>query len=101
MGMTTLLTLASMFGSLSSITPAISYTTKLDVWMVGCIVFVFATLAEFTVVIFLKYYLADLPPLGSVTPLAFGDRIAQAWTSGSKAEEEVVAHIFHSTTLIN
>ncbi len=35
MGMTALLTLASMFGSLSTITPPISYTTKLDVWMVS------------------------------------------------------------------
>jgi len=60
MSMTTLLTLASMFGSLSTITPPISYTTKLDIWMVGCIVFVFATLAEFTIVVFLKYYLADI-----------------------------------------
>ena len=50
-----------MFGSLTSITPPISYTTRLDIWMISCIVFVFATLAEFTVVIFLKYYLPHLP----------------------------------------
>ena len=61
MGMTTLLTLASMFGSLTNVTPPISYTTRLDVWMVACIVFVFGTMAEFTVVIFLKYYLPHLP----------------------------------------
>ena len=61
MAMTTLLTLASMFGSLTSITPPISYTTRLDIWMISCIVFVFATLAEFTIVIFLKYYLPHLP----------------------------------------
>ena len=61
MGMTTLLTLASMFGSLTSVTPPISYHTKLDIWMVACIVFVFGTLAEFTLVIMLKYYLPHLP----------------------------------------
>ena len=61
MSMTTLLTLAGMFGGLSSVTPPISYVTKLDVWMVVCIIFVFLTLAEFTVVIFLKYYLNNLP----------------------------------------
>ena len=61
MAMTTLLTLASMFGSLTNITPPISYHTRLDVWMISCIVFVFATLAEFTLVIFLKYYLPHLP----------------------------------------
>ena len=61
MAMTTLLTLASMFGSLTNITPPISYHTRLDVWMISCIVFVFMTLAEFTLVIFLKYYLPHLP----------------------------------------
>ena len=61
MGMTTLLTLASMFGSLTNVTPPISYHTKLDIWMVSCIVFVFCTLAEFTLVIILKYYLPHLP----------------------------------------
>ena len=54
MGMTALLTLASMFGSLSSITPPISYTTRLDIWMVACIVFVFATLFQFTIVISIR-----------------------------------------------
>jgi len=61
MAMTTLLTLASMFGSLTNVTPPISYHTRLDIWMISCIVFVFATLAEFTIVIFLKYYLPHLP----------------------------------------
>ena len=61
MAMTTLLTLASMFGSLTNITPPISYHTRLDIWMISCIVFVFMTLAEFTLVIFLKYYLPHLP----------------------------------------
>ena len=58
MGMTTMLTLASIFGSLTNVTPPISYHTRLDIWMIACIVFVFGTLAEFTLVIFLKYYLA-------------------------------------------
>ena len=63
MSMTTLLTLASMFAGLVDVTPPISYTTKLDTWMITCIVFVFGTLAEFTVVIVLKYYLHNLPPI--------------------------------------
>ena len=65
MSMTTLLTLASMFAGLVDVTPPISYTTKLDTWMITCIVFVFATLAEFTVVIVLKYYLHNLPPIAT------------------------------------
>ena len=63
MSMTTLLTLASMFAALVDVTPPISYTTKLDTWMITCIVFVFGTLAEFTLVIVLKYYLNNLPPI--------------------------------------
>ena len=62
MGMTTLLTLSSSFAALSTVTPPISYTTRLDVWMVTCIVFVFLTMAEFTLVIILKYYLVDHMP---------------------------------------
>ena len=62
MGMTTLLTLYTSFASLSTVTPPISYTTRLDVWMVTCIVFVFLTMAEFTLVIILKYYLFNHIP---------------------------------------
>lgn len=84
MSMTTLLTLSAMFGSLTTVTPPISYTTKMDVWMVGCIVFVFATLFEFTIVIFLKYYLVDLPAM----TLAVGGTI-QAWVSNSEEEDDI------------
>ncbi|TRY76219.1 hypothetical protein TCAL_03829 [Tigriopus californicus] len=82
MSMTTLLTLASMFGSLSTVTPPISYTTKLDVWMVGCIVFVFATLFEFTVVIFLKYYLTGLPIVTEAGLERF-----HAWVNGTEFDD--------------
>ena len=68
MSMTTLLTLASMFAGLVDLTPPISYTSKLDTWMITCIVFVFGTLAEFTVVIVLKYYLHNLPPIALSNP---------------------------------
>ena len=46
MVMTALLTLITMFGALSVFTPQISYTTKLDNWMVTCILFVFSALIE-------------------------------------------------------
>ena len=55
MSMTSLLTLASMFSSQTQVTPPISYTTRLDIWMVTCISFVFAILLEFTVVIVIKH----------------------------------------------
>ena len=63
MSMTTLLTLSGMFASLNTVTPPISYSTKLDTWMVSCIIFVFGSLFEFTIVIFLKYYLVDIPKM--------------------------------------
>jgi hypothetical protein len=34
MGMTTLLTLAAMFGAIATTTPRVSYSSKLDVWFV-------------------------------------------------------------------
>jgi hypothetical protein len=50
MGMTTLLTLTAMFGSTRGSVPRVSYSSFLDIWMVTCIVFVFASLIEFTIV---------------------------------------------------
>ena len=60
--MTALLTISSMFGSITTVTPPVSYTTKLDFWMVMCITCVFCTLLEFTVVIFVKYYIISKVP---------------------------------------
>ena len=70
MGMTTLLTLAAMFSAIATTTPRVSYSSKLDVWMVFCVIFVFGTLLEFTFLIFLqkhvfatrydRYYIAIL-----------------------------------------
>ena len=54
MSMTSLLTLASMFNSLTYVTPPISYITKMDVWMVACITTVFTILLEFTIVIIIR-----------------------------------------------
>ena len=51
MAMTTLLTLAAMFGSVRQNTPRVSYVSALDVWMCGCIIFVFFTLFEYVVVL--------------------------------------------------
>lgn len=53
MVMTVLLTLTSMFGSLSDFTPRISYTTKLDNWILTCIVFVVIVLVELIIALYL------------------------------------------------
>ena len=44
LGMTTLLTLAAMFSAIATTTPRVSYSSKLDIWMVFCVIFVFGTL---------------------------------------------------------
>ena len=51
MAMTTLLTLAAMFGSVRQNTPRVSYVSALDVWMCGCIIFVFICLLEYVIVL--------------------------------------------------
>ena len=94
MGMTTLLTLSSSFASLSTVTPPISYTTRLDVWMVTCIVFVFLTIAEFTLVIILKYYLVNHMPTFCFDRLLRGrNGIQPSHTLDSKEKELVVEDI--------
>ncbi len=52
MGMTTLLTLTAMFSAVRGEVPRVSYISFLDIWMVVCIIFVFACIMEFTVVTF-------------------------------------------------
>ena len=51
MAMTTLLTLAAMFGAVRQNTPSVSYVSALDIWMCGCIIFVFFTLLEYVIVL--------------------------------------------------
>jgi len=55
MAMTTLLTLAAMFGAVRQNTPRVSYVSALDIWMCTCIIFVFFTLLEYVVVLCLIY----------------------------------------------
>lgn len=50
MGMTTLLTVTAMFGSVRQNVPRVSYVSYLDIWMLMCILFVFFCVLEFTVV---------------------------------------------------
>ncbi len=50
MGMTTILTLTAMFGAVRQEVPRVSYVSFLDMWMVACILFVFACILEFGLV---------------------------------------------------
>ena len=50
MTMTTLLTLSAMFDSTRHSVPRVSYISFLDIWMVTCIVFVFGSMIEYTIV---------------------------------------------------
>ncbi|XP_044730107.1 glycine receptor subunit alpha-4 isoform X2 [Chrysoperla carnea] len=47
---TCMLTLVTMFTGLKSDIPPVAYVKALDLWMAGCMVFVFAALAEFVIV---------------------------------------------------
>ena len=62
MGMTTLLTLTAMFGATRQNVPRVSYVSYLDIWMVTCIIFVFGTMIEFTIVHSL--YRSNRRPMG-------------------------------------
>jgi len=50
MGMTTLLTLTAMFSSVRQNVPRVSYVSLLDIWMLVCMIFVFACILEFIVI---------------------------------------------------
>jgi len=50
MGMTTLLTLTAMFSSVRQNVPRVSYISRLDIWMLNCIIFVFLCILEFIIV---------------------------------------------------
>ncbi|KAL6257176.1 hypothetical protein P5V15_012106 [Pogonomyrmex californicus] len=47
---TSMLTLVTMFTGLKSDIPPVAYIKALDIWMAGCMMFVFAALGEFVVV---------------------------------------------------
>ena len=83
--MLTLLSLVGMFGSLSSSTPKISYTTKMDIWMVTSVFFVFTTLLELVAALVYNNWHNNDQNTNTSSP--------QAWepntTNGSKPETNV------------
>ncbi|ODM99977.1 Glycine receptor subunit beta-type 4 [Orchesella cincta] len=68
--MTTLLTLTAMFSAVRQNTPNVSYVKALDIWMVVCIIFVFLTLVEYTVLLKLKSKKPKPRPISEQTELA-------------------------------
>ena len=75
--MTALLTMTAMYGSLNEFTPRISYTTKMDNWMIACIVFVLIPLIELVLVL-------SLPASENKTASASSFRVINpnVWGSG-------------------
>ena len=51
-GMTTLLTLVTMYANVRQNTPEVSYITFLDIWMLFCLIFVISCMFEFILVLF-------------------------------------------------
>ncbi|XP_015187731.1 PREDICTED: glycine receptor subunit alpha-2 [Polistes dominula] len=72
---TSMLTLVTMFTGLKSDIPPVAYVKALDLWMAGCMMFVFAALGEFVVVkvLDLRYQFgSDLQ--SSILPRSFQTR---------------------------
>nr|XP_050845933.1 glycine receptor subunit alpha-1 isoform X2 [Vespula vulgaris] len=73
---TSMLTLVTMFTGLKSDIPPVAYVKALDVWMAGCMMFVFAALGEFVVVkvLDLRYqFVSDIQ--SSIEPQSFQTRL--------------------------
>ncbi|XP_046816570.1 glycine receptor subunit alphaZ1 isoform X2 [Vespa crabro] len=73
---TSMLTLVTMFTGLKSDIPPVAYVKALDLWMAGCMMFVFAALGEFVIVkvLDLRYqYVNDIQ--SSIVPRSFQTRL--------------------------
>ncbi|CAL1683810.1 unnamed protein product [Lasius platythorax] len=68
---TSMLTLVTMFTGLKSDIPPVAYIKALDVWMAGCMMFVFAALGEFVVVKVLDLQHAENDSQSSVGSRSF------------------------------
>lgn len=80
LGLLTVLTTTTMSGGARASLPRVSYIKALDVWMIVCLVFVFASLIEYAVVNVLSRRPARSPPTAAapsttspVTPVQAGN----------------------------
>ncbi|KAK0159108.1 hypothetical protein PV328_010033 [Microctonus aethiopoides] len=73
---TSMLTLVTMFTGLKTDIPPVAYVKALDLWMAGCMVFVFAALGEFVVVKVLDVRRQELPGTPIVYPRHCTTRVA-------------------------
>lgn len=64
LGLLTVLTTTTMSGGARASLPKVSYIKAIDIWMISCLVFVFASLIEYAVV----NVLARRPPTNSLQP---------------------------------
>ncbi|XP_068242654.1 glycine receptor subunit alphaZ1-like isoform X2 [Palaemon carinicauda] len=67
---TTLLTMVSMFSTVRSESPKVSYAKAIDMWMFFCIILVFTVLVEYTFVIYLHFRAKKLG-MAQTKPQAF------------------------------
>ncbi|RLU14874.1 hypothetical protein DMN91_012761 [Ooceraea biroi] len=73
---TSMLTLVTMFTGLKSDIPPVAYIKALDVWMAGCMMFVFAALGEFVVVKVLDLRHVENDSQGSIGSRSFSRLMA-------------------------
>ncbi|XP_035733877.1 glycine receptor subunit alphaZ1-like isoform X2 [Vespa mandarinia] len=76
---TSMLTLVTMFTGLKSDIPPVAYVKALDLWMAGCMMFVFAALGEFVIVkvLDLRYQCVN-DIQSSIVPRSFQTRLVMA-----------------------
>ena len=103
---TTMLTLVTQFSGLKADFPPVAYIKAVDIWMAGCMVFVFAALGEFVIVKVIfsltedaklaagtepQSFDSDAPSINSlVTPSGLSPKVKykQKWTKSFKTNFE-------------
>nr|XP_053654818.1 glycine receptor subunit alpha-4-like [Cherax quadricarinatus] len=68
LGVTSILTMATQYSQSTKNLPPVSYIKSLDIWMITCMVYVFAALLEFSIVYHVHYRRSLTGVRGLITP---------------------------------
>ncbi|XP_042234250.1 glutamate-gated chloride channel alpha-like [Homarus americanus] len=68
LGVTSILTMATQYSQSTKNLPPVSYIKSLDIWMITCMVYVFAALLEFAIVYHVHYRRTISTVRGLITP---------------------------------